>query len=249
LVSAEEITYGYPETGRILGPITLDFPDGTFTALVGPSGCGKTTFLEILAGQREPTGGDVIIRDTSLYPRKRLFRDGDTLGISMIFQDALVFPWMTALENVEFVLSLRGIKKTGDRAMHWLTKVGLGNDFRKYPSQLSGGMVQRLGLARAMACEPRLLLMDEPFCALDPNSRSELHAELLSLWSDSRCTAILVTHDLDEAVELADRIVLISGSPGRVSEIIPVRLERPRSRFETDYQDLYGALHHSQLVH
>ena len=249
MVNAEEITYGYPETGHILGPITLDFPEGSFTALVGPSGCGKTTFLEILAGQRSPTGGNVFIRNTSLYPRKRWFHDGDSLGVSMIFQDALVFPWMTALENVEFVLSLRGIKKPGDRAMQWLTRVGLGNDSRKYPYQLSGGMVQRLGLARAMACEPQLLLMDEPFCALDSFSRSELHAELLSLWSDSRCTVILVTHDLDEAMELADRIVLISGCPGRLSEIIPVPLERPRSRFETDYQDLFKTVHQLQLVY
>jgi len=258
MIRAIDVAYGYPGGSReigedrlAIGPISIDFPDGSFTSLVGPSGCGKTTFLEILSGQRPPASGSVSVNGVELYPRepesarkkmRRWFRDGNELGMSMIFQDAQAFPWLTARENVEFALSLKGVKKPGDRAAHWLNKVGLGNDSDKYPSQLSGGMAQRLGLARALACEPRILLMDEPFSALDPPTRKELHELLLSLHGDSGCTAILVTHDMHEAIRLSSRIALISGFPGRMRAVVPVPLARPRKRQTPEYRALHEEL-------
>ncbi len=234
--------------------VSLSIPDGRFVSLLGPSGCGKSTFLEILAGLQAPTEGEVWIngrqvleplpasrREMEAYRRKyrflspianSLFRDKPKHDIAMIFQDYAVFPWMTAMQNVLFTLKLRGVPRR-DRpglARHYLARVGLGGAESKYPSQLSGGMRQRLAIARALSVEPSIILMDEPFAAVDTQTRERLQEDLLELWQGTGKTVVLVTHDLDEAVYLSDEIIVFSPLPGTVRNRIPVDVPRPRRR-------------------
>lgn len=234
--------------------VSLSIPDGRFVTLLGPTGCGKSSFLEILAGLQAPTEGEVWIdgrrvleplpssrKEMEAYRRKyrflspianSLFRDKPKRDIAMIFQDYAVFPWMTALQNVVFTLKLRGVKRT-DRATlarRYLARVGLSGSENKYPSQLSGGMRQRLAIARALSVEPRIILMDEPFAAVDAQTRERLQEDLLGLWQGTGKTIVLVTHDLDEAVYLSDEIVVFSQAPGTIRNRIPVPAARPRRR-------------------
>lgn len=262
LLSARGLSRFFPavdEDGHACGitavlTVSLDFPDGSFTALVGPSGCGKSTLLEMLAGVTPPSEGEVQLAGRRLldplpssrieaeaYARRHrflppqsngLWRDRHDQDLALIFQDYAVFPWMTASENVAFALELRGIGRAErrDRARAWLAKVGLSGSEHKYPSQLSGGMRQRLALARALAVEPRVLLMDEPFAAVDAHTREELQEELVRLWAGTGITVVLVTHDLQEAAYLADEVVVLSPHPGTVRNRIPIPLPRPRDR-------------------
>jgi NitT/TauT family transport system ATP-binding protein len=207
-------------TVRALDRLSFTVHDGEVVALIGPSGCGKTTALRIAMGLEAASGGRVTVDGTPVV------RCGHDRG--MVFQHAELLPWLTALRNVEFGLEMKGIRGTALRetAMKYLTLVGLGDSVNRRPYQLSGGMQQRVGIARALAIDPKVLLMDEPFGALDAQTRETLQGELLEIHARTRKTILFVTHDLDEAVLLADRVVVMQH--GRLQEIVTVPLPRPR---------------------
>lgn len=208
------------KTVHALGPMDLEVPEGQFTCLVGPSGCGKSTLVKVVAGLLEPSGGevDVTVRGASRSP------------IATVFQDYGIFPWKTVEANVLFALSSLGISKreARDRAGEWLSRLGLADFADAYPGTLSGGMRQRVAIARAMATEPEVLLMDEPFAALDAQMREMLQETLLKVSQDGHRTVIFVTHSLEEAIILGDRVVTMSARPGRVIDDLVVPFERPR---------------------
>lgn len=202
-----------------LGPVDLSIRDGEFVCIVGPSGCGKSTFLRIVAGLIGPSDG-VIEFTTHL-------ESGST---AMVFQDYSIFPWKRVIDNVRYGLDLQGVKKKDGnvRAQTYLDKLGLGERSRSWPDTLSGGMKQRVAIARALAIEPEILLMDEPFAALDAQMRQILQDELLDLWQADRRTVLFITHSLEEAILLGDRVLVMSSRPGRIIADIPVPFERPR---------------------
>lgn len=200
--------------------ICLDVKEGEFVCLIGPSGCGKTTLLRILAGLDKQSSGTFHIEQS--HPDKPLQ--------SMIFQEKGVIPWMTVEENVSFGLRMRHALKaeTKERTEYYLNKVGLW-DFRKlYSSEISGGMKQRVSIARAFANDPEILLMDEPFAALDEQNKFILQEELLSIWEETKKTVLFITHSIDEALLLSDRIILMSAQPGTIVREKTIDLPRPR---------------------
>lgn len=203
-----------------LEDIDLSVKEGEFLCIVGPSGCGKTTLLRILAGLEKQTWGKVIMR--SKNPEKPL--------TSMVFQGESVFPWMTVVENVAYSLRIRGLasKERREIASHYLTLMGLEGFADAFPHQLSGGMKQRINVARAFVSDPEILLMDEPFGALDEQNRLILQQELLKIWEGSGKTSLFITHSIDEALILADRIMVMTAHPGKVKAIVPVDIPRPR---------------------
>jgi NitT/TauT family transport system ATP-binding protein len=245
-----------------LNSVSLKIENGSFVSLLGPTGCGKSTFLEILAGLQAPSDGEVWIdgklvleplpstrKEMEAYKRKyrflspianSLFRDNPKHDIAMIFQDYAVFPWMTARQNVLFTLKLRGVSKAErpDLAARYLRMVGLVGSESKYPSQLSGGMRQRLALARALSVEPKIILMDEPFAAVDALTRERLQEELLYLWQKTKKTIVLVTHDVEEAVYLSDEVVVFSPFPGSIRNKASVELPRPRRRSSSELRQI-----------
>ena len=194
-----------------------------FLCVVGPSGCGKSTFVRILAGLDTATSGVVLVDDKPVR--------GPCSDLGMVFQGYTLFPWLSVLKNVMFGLQERGeSKKTAAReAREWLSLIGLEKFADAYPHQLSGGMKQRVAIARALATRPRILLMDEPFSALDAQSRARMQAYLIEIWRKIDITIVFITHDLDEAVLLADRILVLSAHPGEIAELIEVSVPRPRS--------------------
>ena len=194
-----------------------------FLCVVGPSGCGKSTLVRILAGLEEHTGGDVLLQG------KAVTGPGSDRG--MVFQGYTLFPWLTVKRNVMFGLEVNGHGKLeSDReAMQWLQLIGLEKFADAYPHQLSGGMKQRVAIVRALANQPRILLMDEPFGALDAQTRCRMQAHLLEIWRKIDITIVFITHDLDEAIFLADRILVLSAHPGEILELIEVPVPRPRS--------------------
>jgi NitT/TauT family transport system ATP-binding protein len=203
----------------------LDFEvkQGEFVSIIGPSGCGKSTLLDILGGLEPPTGGEVVIegeRVAEPHPK-----------VAMVFQLMSVFPWRTALQNVEFGLELRGVdpKVRRAKAMEVFRLVGLSGFEQKYPSQLSGGMNQRLAIARALALDPNILLMDEPFGSLDEQTRFLMGLELLRIWEATRKTILFVTHSIAEAIQLSDRVLVMSMRPSVIREEVPIKLPRPRT--------------------
>jgi len=219
-----------------LDGIQLDVSQGEFVCLLGPSGCGKSTLLNILAGFERATDGSV---DFEGAPVRGAGRDR-----VMFFQDAgaALLPWLSVEENVRFALRVRSVPKAEWPAIidKYLAMVGLEEHRRKFPAQLSGGMRQRLQIARALAVEPKVLLMDEPFGALDALTRRRMHGFLLDIWRRTRTTIVFVTHDIAEAITLADRICVMSVGPGsRIVEVIEVRLPRPRDLAEPDSARLF----------
>lgn len=204
---------------QALTDINIEIEDGQFVCLVGPSGCGKSTFLRILAGLLRPSKGVVSIVSNTERP------------VSMVFQDYSIYPWKKVLDNVRFGLDLAGVpKKQGNvQAAKYLAKLGLSDRSNEYPNVLSGGMKQRVAIARALAVEPEVLLMDEPFAAVDAQMREILQEELLELWQADQRTVVFVTHSLDEAVLLADRIIVMSARPGRIVADLVVPFRRPRN--------------------
>jgi NitT/TauT family transport system ATP-binding protein len=205
-----------------LGPVDISVERGEFVAIVGPSGCGKSTLLRIVAGLLMPTGGDLAISRAEV----------DTPLCSMVFQDYGIFPWKTVLANVRMPLDIADVpRRKGDQlAREWIDRAGVSGFESAYPATLSGGMRQRVALARAFVANPEILLMDEPFAALDAQLRLVLQQELLRVWEAHRRTILFVTHSIDEALLLADRVIVMSSRPGRVLDDIRVPFPRPRSR-------------------
>jgi NitT/TauT family transport system ATP-binding protein len=210
-------------TSLALSETRLILEPGTFTALIGPSGCGKSTLLNAVAGFVSPSGGQIRIDGQAI--------EGPSPQVGVVFQQYALFPWFTALGNVKFGLARFNLSKAEchGRAMAALAEVGLEGQANKYPGQLSGGMKQRVGIARTLAFEPRVLLMDEPFGALDAQTRRVMHELLLRIWQKHRMTVLFVTHDVDEALLLADEVHVMSPSPGRVLRSYTLDMPRPRA--------------------
>ncbi|SEO86116.1 NitT/TauT family transport system ATP-binding protein [Halogranum amylolyticum] len=219
------------QTVQALADVNFDVGDGEFVCIVGPSGCGKTTLFRLIAGLEMPTSGAVRLDGTPV--------EGPGTDRGMVFQEYGLFPWRTVRENVAFGLEEQGVEKTERkrRIREMLDLVGLSDFADAYPKELSGGMKQRVGIARALAVDPELLLMDEPFGAVDAQTRDMLHAELLSIWSETQKTVLFVTHDVEEAVTLSDRVVVMAADPGRVREVVNVDLARPRERTDAAFAE------------
>ncbi len=236
-VAVNNLTHIYP---GIHGPVTalrdvsLAVRDGEFCAVIGPSGCGKTTLLHILAGLITPTAGRVTV------PRRR----NGVLPTALVFQGVSTFPWFTVAQNVEYGLRVLGVPAPArrKRALHHLDQVGLARFRDAYPHQLSEGMRQRVSLARALAVDPDVLLMDEPFANLDEQNRLLLQDELLRIWQESRTTVLFVTHSIDEAIRLADRVLVMTASPGRIKAEVVVPFARPRDFRDIRRDPAYGAM-------
>jgi NitT/TauT family transport system ATP-binding protein len=207
----------------VLADLSFAVADLEFVAVIGPSGCGKSTFLRIVDGLINPDSGSVLIDGTEVK--------GPGQGRAMVFQGFDLFPWRTAIENVAFGLEMQDLNAAERRriAQHYISLVGLSGFEQAYPFQLSGGMQQRIGIARALAIKPSILLMDEPFGALDVQTRELLQDELLEIWQRERKTVLFVTHSIEEAIYLADRIVVFTPRPARIDRIIEVPFGRPRS--------------------
>ncbi len=225
-----------PSGVAALDSISLEIPDAQFVAVVGPSGCGKSTLLSLVAGLRLPSSGTVLCDGepiTAPMPRK----------VGMIFQEANLLPWLSAVDNVAFPLKLRRVAKAERlaAARRMLELTGLAGFEDRLPHQLSGGMKQRVAIARGLVQNPAVLLMDEPFASLDEQTRMVLGDELLRIWSETRKTVLFVTHSLNEAVYLADRVVVLSARPGRVVDDVLVDLPRPRN-FAMAASERFGAL-------
>ncbi|QDR83386.1 ABC transporter ATP-binding protein [Sporomusa termitida] len=255
--------------------ISLSIRRGEFISIVGPSGCGKSTILNMIAGLQLPTEGTVTIDGKVVlepppvnkdelrdYEKKyrflspvynSLFKNKHRFDISMVFQDHSIYPWKTALNNITFALRLRGIAKEECivTAKNALAAVGLAGFENNYPYQLSGGMRQRVALARALAVKSKILLMDEPFGLLDGFNRERLQEDLSAVWSKTSLTVVYITHDIEEAVYLSDRVVLMAPSPGVIRNIIPVELPRPRRRTNPEFKEIctnIQKIFHSELT-
>lgn len=223
---------------RVLDGVDLEVEAGEFLTVIGPSGCGKTTLLRLVDGLADPDAGEVLVDgDPVTGPRR---------DVATVFQDFRLFPWRTVRDNVALGLDVRDVprEERDERAEEWIRRVGLEGFADAYPSELSGGMRQRVGLARALAVDPDVLLMDEPFGALDAQTRDMLQRELLRLLEGTEKTVLFVTHDVGEAVFLADRVVVLSTKPASVGRDLPVEFDRPRydRRLEVEGSDRFEAL-------
>ncbi len=212
-----------------INELNLEIRENEFTVIVGPSGCGKSTFLYIVGGFEKPTEGQILLNG------KAISGPGPDRGF--VFQEFALFPWRTVLTNITFGLEIQGVSRERARkiAQNYITMVGLEGFENAYPHTLSGGMKQRVGLARALAYEPEVLLMDEPFGALDAQTRKLMQEELARIWEKTKKTVIFVTHSVIEAVYLADRIYVMTARPGEIKGIIDVNLPRPRDFRSEDY--------------
>ncbi len=229
-IKIEDLCISFPDKEggapiTALKNINLDIRQGEFISLLGPSGCGKTTLLRTIADLQQPTSGSISVRGQS--PRE--IRMQKKYGI--VFQNPVLYDWRTVRRNVCMPMEMMGVpkKERTARVTKMLELVGLMEFGKKYPHQLSGGMQQRVGIARALAVKPEILLMDEPFSALDEFTKEKLHEDLLRIWKKTNKTILFVTHNIQEAVFLSDRVVVLSPHPGRVSAVVDIDLERPRS--------------------
>jgi len=222
------------ETIVAVSDVSLDFFANEFSVIVGPSGCGKTTLLRMLAGLESPTSGEVVYGDCNPHKPK----------CNMVFQEQAIFPWLTVWENIAFGLRRRGIKGSAlsEIVERYLTVTGLTGFGKSYPYQLSGGMKQRVGVARAFANDPEILLMDEPFASLDEQNKTILQDELLRLWEETKKTVVYITHSIDEAISMADRVIVMTNRPGKIKAIIPIPFSRPRKMMELRTNAEYGEL-------
>ena len=232
---------GTPESVIALQDVSFEVPDNQFCSILGHSGCGKTTLLNIAAGFEKPTGGTVMVDNEPI--RAPGWRN------TMIFQDYALFPWASVSENIAFGLEMKNMPshKRLDATQYFIGLVGLKGFEDKYPHQLSGGMRQRVAIARALAVRPQLLLMDEPFAALDAQNRAFMQDELVRIWQREPKTVMLVTHSIDEAIKLSDCIAVMTRRPGRVKEFIQVDLPRPRNEDDSGYLKLRRKLR--DLIH
>ena len=205
-----------------LQPVSLDVADNDFITILGPSGCGKSTLLRIVAGLDAPTAGKVLLDGAPVT--------GPGRDRGMVFQSYTLFPWLTVVENICFGLREKGMPQArqAEMAAHYVDKVGLRGFERHYPKMLSGGMQQRTAIARALANDPKILLLDEPFGALDHQTRGLMQELLLGIWEAERKTVLFVTHDIEEAIFMANRVVVMTARPGRVKDDVPVSLPHPR---------------------
>ncbi|WP_320930097.1 ABC transporter ATP-binding protein [Hungatella sp.] len=220
----EKIYQGRSGEVVALNGVDMEIGENEFVCVVGPSGCGKSTLLNIIAGLERPTSGRVCVKG------KEVINPGSERGV--IFQQYALFPWLTVKKNVKFGLKLRGVKEPELSAIadKYIRLVGLEEFGDSYPKELSGGMKQRVAIARAYAVNPEILLMDEPFGALDAQTRTQLQTELLETWEKEKKTCFFITHDVEEAIILAQRVVIMSARPGRVKEIVPVNISYPRTQ-------------------
>ena len=223
---------GTPRAHEALRGIDLEVSPGEFVVLLGPSGCGKSTLLYLIAGLEDATAGE-------------LWSFGDRIAVpspdrSLIFQETSLFPWLSVGQNVAFGLSVRGDDKAGRHAaaQEALARVGLAEAAHKRPDELSGGMRQRVAVARALAMRPKVLLMDEPFAALDVQTRAKMQDFLLEVWRVSGASILFVTHHIDEAIALADRVVVFTARPGRIKTVVPIDMARPRDPFSPEAEAL-----------
>lgn len=222
----------------VLKDLNLNVKNGEFISIVGPSGCGKSTFLDVIAGLINKSSGKVIIDNKEI--------NGPALDRGIVMQGYALFPWRTIQKNVEFGLEIKGVNKKERKEISkkFIDLVGLEGFENRYPHELSGGMKQRIAIARALAYDPEVLLMDEPFAAVDEQTREALHVELLRIWEKTNKTIIFVTHSIEEAVFLSDRVAVMSKNPGTIKEIIDVNLPRPR-----DNGDLRSSPEFSNIRH
>ena len=239
-VELDNVSKFYDQGRRLhaLHEVTFGVGQGEFVSIVGPSGCGKSTLLKIIAGLDAPTSGEV------------KFRGGPICGphskISLVFQAFGLFPWRTVLDNVEYGLEMQGVPKQERRcrAREYLEMVGLAGYEHLYPKQLSGGMRQRVGIARALAVQPEVVLMDEAFSAIDEVTAEVLREEVAEIHKQTGKTFVLVTHNLSEAIELADKVVVLSSRPAKVKKIMPISLDRPRDRTHTLFVHMHRDILH-----
>ena len=227
-VDLSGLSLAYPNTGQVLSDVSHHFKPGRFTAILGPSGCGKSTLLRLIAGLEDPDRGDISAPED---------------GIGFVFQKPALLPWADALTNV--ALPARMGIGDADNALALLARVGLGDSVHLKPHELSGGMQMRVAIARALMGHPRLLLLDEPFAALDSFTRQKLNDALLSVWEASAVTAVFVTHSVAEAAYLADEIILMTPRPGRILQSVPVPFNRPRNKSllaDHEFQDFCTGL-------
>ncbi|MBD7968358.1 ABC transporter ATP-binding protein [Paenibacillus gallinarum] len=218
--------------------INLEVHPGEFMAIVGPSGCGKSTLLDLLAGLSKPTSGQILLDGKPIT--------GPGLDRGIVFQQYALFPWRTAEANIEFGLEAKGIraKERKERARHYLSLVGLSGFENRYPHELSGGMKQRVAIARSLAFDPEMLLMDEPFAALDAQTRESLQDELLRIWEQTGKTIIFITHGIDEAVYLGQRVAVMTARPGRIKRVIDIPLGS-----RTEEEDIRSGAEFGKLRH
>jgi sulfonate transport system ATP-binding protein len=228
MLRIEHISKQFESGAMALADVSLRVAHAEIVALVGASGCGKSTLLRIVAGLDTPSSGQVFINDEPLA--------GPNAAVGVIFQEPRLMPWLTVRDNVRFGLAHLTRAEQEARTAAVLARVGLSGSADALPRQLSGGMAQRVAIARALVAQPQLLLLDEPFSALDPFTKMDLQDHLLRIWADDRPTLLLVTHDLEEALVLADRIVVLRGHPGHIHETVRVDLPRPRQRLNADFQ-------------
>ncbi len=225
LAESVSMVFGDPDAGGItaLERISMTVPDGEFRVIVGPSGCGKSTFLRLVAGLDWPSAGRLALDGADI--------DGPSRERGMVFQSYTLFPWLTVRGNIEFGPKLKGTPAAERRGIveRYVHLTGLRGFEEAYPRQLSGGMMQRVAIARALANDPEILLMDEPFGALDSQTRALMQELLLEVWGEAGKTVLFITHDIDEAIFLGDRVSVMSARPGRIKEEIEVNLPRPRS--------------------
>ena len=217
--------YGRNQVFEAVNSITLDVRENEFLVLLGPGRCGKTVLLNMIGGLDTPTVGEVA------------FSDKNNRDVGFVFQKTAIFPWKTVMENVELPLQIAGVskKERREKAEYLIQLVGLAGFGNALPKQLSGGMKQRVGIARAYCSDPKILLMDEPFGALDAQTRYQMEEEVLRIWEKEKRTVIFVTNNIEEAVYLGDRIVLLSECPAKVKEIYPVNLPRPRDYVDSEF--------------
>ncbi|HEX3954881.1 MAG TPA: ABC transporter ATP-binding protein [Stellaceae bacterium] len=227
---------GTPRAHEALRSIDLEIAAGEFVMLLGPSGCGKSTLLYLIAGLEEATSGQSWFFGDLI--------EGPSPERSLIFQETSLFPWLSVWQNVSFGLAIRGVSaaQRKEAARQALQRVGLAEAADKRPDELSGGMRQRVAVARALAMRPKVLLMDEPFAALDVQTRAKMQNFLIDVWRDSGASVLFVTHHIDEAVALADRVVVFTARPGRIKTILPVNLPRPRDLFSPEAEKLRRAM-------
>lgn len=231
-IKADAISHNFKDDGgevNVLRDISFSVKEGEFFTILGPSGCGKSTLLRIIAGMLKSTKGEVQFSDTE-----------DNKNLSMIFQSFAIFPWLTVYENVEFGLKMKGVsdKERSELVKEHINEIGLNSFENLYPKDLSGGMKQRVGIARALALSPGILLMDEAFSSLDAFTADKLRKEVLDLWLKDKMTIMMVTHLVDEAIEMSDRVLVMTPRPGRVEAIVDINLPRPRNKRSQEFFSL-----------